>query len=34
MSPKMFSLNEADMLKAGVDDVIKCTDCMEELLNI
>lgn len=30
----LLYLNEADMLKAGVDDVIKCTDCMEELLKI
>ncbi|SEA81386.1 ornithine cyclodeaminase [Eubacterium aggregans] len=27
-------LNEEDMLKAGVDDVVACTDCMEELLKI
>jgi ornithine cyclodeaminase len=25
-------LNEQDMIKAGVGDVVKCTDCMEELL--
>lgn len=25
-------LNEQDMLKAGVDDVVGCTNCMEELL--
>lgn len=30
----LLYLNEADMLKAGVDDVIKCTDCMEELLKL
>lgn len=27
-------LNEEDMLRAGVDDVLGCTDCMEELLKI
>lgn len=25
-------MNEADMLKAGVNDVIACTDCMEEVV--
>lgn len=29
---ELLYLNEQDMLKAGVDDVVKCTDCMEELL--
>ncbi|MGI6109033.1 MAG: tyramine oxidase subunit B [Bacilli bacterium] len=28
----LLYLNEKDMLAAGVDDVVKCTDCMEELL--
>lgn len=27
-------LNEADMLKAGVNDVVRCTECMEELLKL
>lgn len=27
-------LNEQDMLAAGVNDVIKCTDCMEEVLQL
>ncbi|WKY46686.1 tyramine oxidase subunit B [Eubacteriaceae bacterium ES3] len=27
-------LSEADMLKAKVDDVVRCTDCMEEMLKI
>ena len=27
-------LNEEDMMKAGVDDVVSCTDCMEELLKL
>ncbi len=27
-------LNEEDMLKAKVDDVVRCTDCMEEMLKI
>ncbi len=27
-------LNEQDMLKAKVDDVVRCTDCMEELLKL
>lgn len=27
-------LNEEDMIKAGVGDVVRCTDCMEELLKI
>ena len=27
-------LNEPDMLKAKVNDVVRCTDCMEELLKI
>ena len=27
-------LNEEDMIKAGVDNVVGCTDCMEELLKI
>lgn len=27
-------LNEADMIKAGVGDVVRCTDCMEELLKL
>lgn len=27
-------LNEEDMIKAGVGDVVGCTDCMEELLKI
>ena len=27
-------LNEPDMLKAGVNDVVRCTDCMEELLKL
>ena len=27
-------LSEPDMLKAGVDDVVACTDCMEELLKL
>lgn len=30
----MLYLNEADMLKAGVDKVVECTDCMEELLKL
>ncbi|MDR1066092.1 MAG: ornithine cyclodeaminase [Clostridiales bacterium] len=34
MLPKIdfLYLSEPDMLKAGVGDVVKCTDCMEELL--
>nr|WP_320026373.1 tyramine oxidase subunit B [uncultured Acetobacterium sp.] len=27
-------LNEADMIKAGVNNVVACTDCMEELLKL
>ncbi len=27
-------LNEEDMIKAGVGDVVRCTECMEELLKI
>lgn len=27
-------LNEEDMIKAGVGDVVRCTDCMEELLKL
>ena len=27
-------LSEPDMIKAGVNDPVKCTDCMEELLKI
>lgn len=27
-------LNEQDMLAAGVDDVVRCTDCMEDLLKL
>jgi ornithine cyclodeaminase len=27
-------LNEKDVLKAGVNDVLRCTDCMEELLKL
>jgi N-[(2S)-2-amino-2-carboxyethyl]-L-glutamate dehydrogenase len=30
----LLYLNEQDMLKAGVDNVVKCTDCMEELLKL
>lgn len=30
----LLYLNEADMLKAGVNDVVGCTDCMEELLKL
>lgn len=30
----LLYLNEADMIKAGVNDVVKCTACMEELLKI
>lgn len=30
----MIYLNEEDMLKAKVDDVVRCTDCMEELLKL
>lgn len=30
----LLYLGEEDMLKAGVNDVIRCTDCMEELLKI
>ena len=30
----LLYLNEKDMLKAGVGDVVRCTDCMEELLKI
>jgi len=30
----LLYLNEQDMLKAGVDDVVGCTDCMEELLKL
>lgn len=30
----LLYLNEKDMLKAGVGDVVKCTDCMEELLKL
>lgn len=30
----LLYLNEADMLKAGVDDVVRCTDCMEDLLKL
>ncbi|MBC3796587.1 tyramine oxidase subunit B [Acetobacterium tundrae] len=30
----LLYLSEADMLKAGVDDVVGCTDCMEELLKL
>ena len=25
----LLYLNEEDMLKAGVNDVVRCTDCME-----
>jgi len=28
----LLFLNEKDMIKAGVNDVVGCTDCMEELL--
>lgn len=28
----LLFLNEEDMIKAGVNDVVGCTDCMEELL--
>lgn len=36
MSAKLeiLYLNEEDMLKAGVNDVVRCTDCMEELLKL
>ena len=27
-------LSEKDMLAAGVDDVLACTDCMEEVLKL
>ena len=27
-------LSEKDMLAAGVNDVAKCTDCMEEVLKL
>ena len=30
----LLYLNEEDMLKAKVDDVIRCTDCMEEVLKL
>jgi len=30
----LLYLNEADMIKAGVGDVVGCTDCMEELLKL
>ena len=30
----LLYLNEEDMLKAGVNDVVRCTDCMEELLKV
>ena len=30
----LLYLSEEDMIKAGVTDVVKCTDCMEELLKI
>ena len=30
----LLYLNEKDMIKAGVGDVVRCTDCMEELLKI
>ena len=30
----LLYLSEQDMLKAGVDDVVDCTDCMEELLKL
>lgn len=33
-SVDILYLNEEDMLKARVDDVVGCTDCMEELLKI
>lgn len=28
----LLYLSEPDMIKAGVNDVVACTDCMEELL--
>ena len=28
----LLYLSEPDMLKAGVNDVVACTECMEELL--
>lgn len=33
-SLSMLYLNEEDMLKAKVDDVVRCTDCMEEMLKL
>ena len=30
----LLYLSESDMIKAGVTDVVKCTDCMEELLKL
>lgn len=30
----LLYLNEKDMLKAGVNDVVRCTNCMEELLKL
>lgn len=30
----LLYLSEEDMIKAGVNDVVRCTDCMEELLKI
>ena len=30
----LLYLSEEDMIKAGVTDVVKCTDCMDELLKI
>ena len=30
----LLYLNEEDMIKAGVGDVVRCTECMEELLKI
>ncbi len=30
----LLYLNEEDMLKAKVDDVVRCTDCMEEMLKL
>ena len=30
----LLFLNEKDMLAAGVNDVVKCTECMEEVLKL
>ncbi len=30
----LLYLNEEDMIKAKVDDVVRCTECMEELLKV